>query len=111
MKSITLLLVSILFVLGCSTGKKALEQGNYDQAVNQAVSRLQSNGDSKKAKSTLKQAYNYALGLHMDNISRYSELLLNTRRSTRYMIRSKDVRRVCASYPHRCWQPQNLLMP
>ena len=67
-------LTIVLVTVGCSTGKKALEQGNYDQAVYQAVNRLQSNGESKKAKAILKEAYQFALGLHTDNIKRYNLL-------------------------------------
>ncbi|MEO9476280.1 MAG: hypothetical protein ABJG41_12120 [Cyclobacteriaceae bacterium] len=55
---------------GCKTGKKALEQGQYDLAVSQAVNRLKSNGDSKKARSTLKKAYRFAVSTHLDNVSR-----------------------------------------
>lgn len=68
---LTLICLAIFIVLtGCKTGKKALEQGKYDLAVSQAVNRLKSNGDSKKASSTLEQAYNLALGSHRDNIRR-----------------------------------------
>ena len=57
--TILLLICSVCF--SCSTGKKALQQGNYTQAVIQAVERLRENPDSKKAKTTLKQAYPLAL--------------------------------------------------
>ncbi len=62
--------VLLIFVIaGCSTGKKALKQGDYDTAVNQAINRLKSNDDSKKASATLKKAYAYSLEIHKSNIS------------------------------------------
>lgn len=63
-------LVGFIFIFGCKTGKKALQRGNYDLAVTQAVNRLKSNGDSKKATATLESAYRLALNTHQDNISR-----------------------------------------
>ncbi|MEQ8713698.1 MAG: hypothetical protein RIC80_11825 [Cyclobacteriaceae bacterium] len=60
----------LLFIaMSCSSGKKALQQGDYDDAVYKAINRLQSNDNSKKASATLKDAYNYSLKLHLDNIS------------------------------------------
>lgn len=57
-----------LLIIGCSTGKRSLEKGNYDQAVYKAVNRLQKNTDNSKALKTLTQAYNLAAGDHLDNI-------------------------------------------
>lgn len=60
----------LCFLFSCSSGKKALEQGDYDQAVSQSVNRLQSKSDHKKAKSTLKKAYPLAVSVHQTNITR-----------------------------------------
>ena len=57
-------------LLSCASGKKALKRGNYDKAVAQAVNRLRSNDDHKKATVTLKKAYKYAVEAHLNNINR-----------------------------------------
>ncbi len=70
MKTNTFLSLSLLvFLLACSTGKKALERGDYDTAVMQAVDRLRSNDDSKKASSILKKAYQLSLRTHQATIA------------------------------------------
>lgn len=62
-----LLLILLLFT-ACYSGKKALQKGNYDLAVQQAVNRLRSGGSNKKAVTTLKAAYPFAIEAHRDNI-------------------------------------------
>lgn len=59
-----------LLLMGCSSGRKALEKGNYDKAVVQAVKRLRSNSDHKKSRLTLSQGYPYAVEAHQNNINR-----------------------------------------
>ena len=56
-------------ISSCSSGRKALEQGDYDEAVFKAINRLKSNDNSKKAGATLRNAYAYAVELHQRNIS------------------------------------------
>jgi tetratricopeptide (TPR) repeat protein len=51
----------IIFLSGCSSGKKAYEKGNYFDAVMQAVSRLRQNPDHSKSKEILKKSYPMAL--------------------------------------------------
>ena len=51
----------LLIVTSCSTGKKALEKGNYFSAVSKAVQRLKSSPDSKKAAKVLKDGYQLTL--------------------------------------------------
>ena len=68
--ALQLLMLSLAIIIACSTGKKALQQGNYDKAVYQAVNRLRSNDNNKKARATLVRAYNLALNLHLDNVKR-----------------------------------------
>jgi hypothetical protein len=49
----------ILFITfsACSTGKKALQKGDYFSAVTKAVERLKSSPDNKNATSVLKEGY------------------------------------------------------
>lgn len=71
-KYINIAIVSFLalLLLGCASGKNALKKGDYDKAVAQAINRLRSNDDHKKATSTLKKAYKFAIEAHLTNIRR-----------------------------------------
>ena len=46
-----------LLLISCSTGKKAYERGDYYAATIQAVNRLRSNPDSRKALEAVKNSY------------------------------------------------------
>lgn len=56
-----LLVVLAVAAFGCSSGKKAWEQGNYYEASMQAINRLKQKPDHKKASQTLRQAYPMAV--------------------------------------------------
>ncbi|PIQ19877.1 MAG: hypothetical protein COW65_18220 [Cytophagales bacterium CG18_big_fil_WC_8_21_14_2_50_42_9] len=66
------ILAFTIVAAGCSTGKKAFEKGNYDQAVSLAVNRLQKDPDNDKAIRTLKQAYQFAEEEHQTRIKEIS---------------------------------------
>ena len=51
----------ILILSSCSSGKKALQKGNYYSAVLQAVDRLKSSPENKNATTVLKDGYPLAL--------------------------------------------------
>jgi hypothetical protein len=53
--------ILILFLAGCSSGKKAYERGDYYESVMQAVSRLRQNPDHSKSQEALKNAYPLAI--------------------------------------------------
>ncbi len=57
-------------VESCSSGKKAYERGNYDEAVLKAIHRLRKSPNSKKAAQTLRDSYPLTLTWHRDNIQR-----------------------------------------
>ena len=64
-----LLTLSLYFVvLGCSSGKKMLEQGNYYQAVMQSIERLKNSPSNKKASETLADAYPFAVRNLLDRL-------------------------------------------
>jgi len=64
-----LLSLSLYFVaLGCSSGKKMLEQGNYYQAVMQSIGRLKNSPSNKKASETLADAYPFAVRNLLDRL-------------------------------------------
>jgi hypothetical protein len=61
-----------LFILAslvaCSSGKRALQKGNYDEAVLKAVNRLRSSPNNEKARQTLREGYDLSLQWHLDNV-------------------------------------------
>jgi hypothetical protein len=61
-------ILSTLFLFACSSGKKRLEQGDYDNAVYKAVNRLQQKPNHPKAVAVLKEAYTLAVDEHMARI-------------------------------------------
>ncbi|MCD6347773.1 MAG: hypothetical protein J7L96_10165, partial [Bacteroidales bacterium] len=59
--NLSLLFLSTILIISCATGKKALQKGNYSEAVFKAIERLRSNPDSKNALQTLRDAYPLAI--------------------------------------------------
>lgn len=57
----------------CSSGKKALQRGNYDEAVLKSINRLRSSPNNGKARNTLEQAYPLSVSWHQDNITRFKQ--------------------------------------
>lgn len=67
-KNFTILVLVVSVLIGCSTGKKALERGDYYEATIQAVKFLRSSPDSKKAKETISQSYPMALDYYKQKV-------------------------------------------
>ena len=65
-----LMLIAVLLVDSCTSGKVAYEKGNYDEAVLKAISRLRKNPNNKKASQTLMDSYPLTISWHRDNINR-----------------------------------------
>jgi hypothetical protein len=57
-----------LVIASCSSGKKALQNGDYDKAVFTAINRLKNNPNKQKAVFTLAKGYDYALNRHLERI-------------------------------------------
>ena len=62
------LYLSIL-IIGCTTGKNALQKGDYDAAVSKAVDRLRSSPQNKEALQVLPVAFDLAINTHLRKIS------------------------------------------
>ena len=60
-KILTIAFASAFLFYSCSTGKKALQKGNYSEAVFQSVQRLRDNPDNKKAIEAIEQSYPLAI--------------------------------------------------
>ena len=59
------------FSFACSSGKKALEQGNYDAAVETAIGRLQKSPTNTKAQKVLKEAFPAAVNFHLSKVENW----------------------------------------
>lgn len=65
----------LIVFAACSSGKTALQKGNYDEAVLLAVNRLRSSPENKKATQTLREAYPFAINWHANRISQLKNTL------------------------------------
>lgn len=61
------LYLSVLFV-SCTTGKNALQKGDYDAAAVKAVDRLRSAPQNKEAMGVLPAAFDLAIKTHLRKI-------------------------------------------
>jgi hypothetical protein len=69
MKKNTLIFYILIFIISsCSTGKKALEKGDYFSAITKSVERLKSDPDNKKAIKVLEDGYPLALEWSQEEI-------------------------------------------
>lgn len=60
--------LSLIIIGGCTTGKNALQKGDYDSSVEKSVSRLQNSPKNSEAMQVLKTAYDLALKDHLRKI-------------------------------------------
>lgn len=67
-KNTSIFYVLILIFSSCSTGKKALEKGDYFSAITKSVERLKSDTDNKKAIKVLEDGYPLALEWSQEEI-------------------------------------------
>ncbi|WP_319502994.1 hypothetical protein [uncultured Draconibacterium sp.] len=67
-KPYLLLLLLPLVLFSCSSGKKALQRGDYYQAMSKAVERLKSNPTNDKALKVLKEGYPMAVEWSQEEI-------------------------------------------
>ncbi len=57
-----------LFVMSCSSGKNALQKGDYDESIIKAVQRLRKSPQNKEAIQVLSDAYRLSLTNHLRKI-------------------------------------------
>ncbi len=67
-KSIVVLSLVVFLLSSCSSGKKALQKGDYFSAVSKAVERLRSSPENKKALRVLREGYPLALEWSQEEI-------------------------------------------
>lgn len=66
--------VLVLLLASCSSGKKAMERGDYFDAVRKSVNRLKSDPDNSKAASVLDESYKLALSWSQEEMDRLLSL-------------------------------------
>lgn len=73
MKTINYLFLIVIIVVlsNCSSGKKTLEKGNYYQSSVQAVERLRKNPNHKKSQEVLASSYPLAIKYYTDRVYNY----------------------------------------
>jgi hypothetical protein len=67
-RAITYLLGLAFLLNACTSGRKAMMKGDYDEAVYKAVKRLRSNSNHGKSLYTLEQTYPLAQNWHLNRI-------------------------------------------
>ena len=68
-----LLLIVCIWMSSCKSANKLYQKGNYDEAVQTAVKKLQKDPNDPKSQAVAKDAYHYAVTDHENQIRRYSE--------------------------------------
>jgi hypothetical protein len=64
------IIVAFVFA-ACSTGKKSLERGDYNDAINKAITRLGSDPDNAKAIQVLKEGYPLGMTYFQEEIDKF----------------------------------------
>lgn len=78
--------IALIFIVSCSTGKKALQKGDYYKATMESVNRLRSKPDNKKAQQVLLQSYPLAKDAVMRNIQN----AIDENRADKYAIMVRE---------------------
>lgn len=73
-KSWHYLFILVWLFAACSSGQKALERGNYIEAIEKAVNRLSSDPGNNKARKVVKDGYSMAMEYYQEEI----DLILST---------------------------------
>lgn len=68
-----LLVTVCIWTAGCKSPSKLYQKGNYDEALQTAVKKLQKDPGNPKLQAVAKDAYRYAVTDHESQIRRYSE--------------------------------------
>lgn len=68
MKPVYPLLIFTLLLTACSSGRKALDQGNFRDAILKAVNRLSQSPDNRKAQQVVADGYPMAMAYYQEEI-------------------------------------------
>ncbi len=70
---VVLLTAAAIMLVSCKSASKLYKQGNYDEAVEVAVKKLQKKPGDEEMKTLIQNAYQYAVTDHENRIHNYSE--------------------------------------
>jgi hypothetical protein len=70
LKYFFILIASTILLSSCSTGEKALQQGNYHDAILKAANRLSSDPDNRKAAQVVSEGYPLAVKYYQEEIDK-----------------------------------------
>lgn len=73
------LLLSLFYLGACKTAGKAYDKGDYNNAIELAIKKLQKDPDDGETKTLLQNAYRFAVNKHQDNIRILSNSSSNLR--------------------------------
>ncbi|HEY0060422.1 MAG TPA: hypothetical protein VGB56_14890 [Flavisolibacter sp.] len=79
-KLYSLLLFLLCSIVSCKTASKAYDKGDYANAIELAIKKLQKDPQDGETKALLKNAYRFALDIHEDKI----RILTNSSSDTRF---------------------------
>ncbi len=79
-KFYSLLLLSLFYLGACKTATKAYDRGDYNNAIELAIKKLQKDPSDGETKSLLQNAYRFAVDEHQDKI----RILSNSTDEARY---------------------------
>jgi len=68
MKLLYLILIACFVAVSCSSGRKALDQGNYREAISKAANRLSQDPKNKKAREVIEYGYPIAISYYQEEI-------------------------------------------
>lgn len=68
MRNFYLLVTTFIFFAACKSASKLYERGNYNDAIDASIKKLQKDPYDQEARDVLKKSYSYAVGRHEDDI-------------------------------------------
>ena len=71
--SASFFILTIIFMVGCSSPKNQFEKGNYEKAVTLSIKKLRKKPSNQKQQSILKAAYGYAVQVSAQKITQYQQ--------------------------------------
>src|SRR4051812_46858904 len=76
----TLLFASVVLIASCKTASKSYKKGDYTDAIERGVKKLQKDPNDYETRELVKNSYTYTVNEHEDNI----RILSNSKSDTRF---------------------------
>ena len=75
-----LVAASLLFIFGCKSASKSYQKGDYTDAIERGVKKLQKDPSDYETKDLVQKSYTYTVNEHEDQI----RILTNSKNDSRY---------------------------